>query len=99
MSADNWAVCPRCVEQAREARRNALSALEAAYGTVPVKEYQAMQAAVPAEPKVLEDYSNFREDYWFANDDHGTVEVSYSGSCHICGLTVSFRHTIDLLED
>lgn len=98
MSADNWAVCPRCVAGARKARREALSALEAAYGAVPLEEYKAMQAAIPPQPKALEDHSNFREDYSIYNDDHGTVRVSYSGGCHVCHLQVSFDHEIDILE-
>lgn len=97
MSADNWAQCPRCLGREIKARKDAAAALEAAYGTVPVKEYEQMRRDLP--PKACKGNTDFREDYSVYNDDEGTVTIEYTGACHVCGLSKSFRYSVDLMEE
>lgn len=91
MSADNWAVCPRCraFEQDRIAR--AIEDARAAYGVASPEDYEEMTLAanVPIDLGVLQ---TFREDYdiWGAED--GVVRVSYGAQCQKCGLTLKFHH-------
>jgi hypothetical protein len=88
MSADNWAICPRCVTKARTDRAKAEAAVEASYGRVSIAEFQRAQAALTdVNP---EDYRTFREDYEIYGAGEGVVTVDYSGGCTKCGLSVSF---------
>jgi hypothetical protein len=46
VSADNWAVCPRCSTERSAALVAERARVAAAYGTVPVEEFDAMRAAL-----------------------------------------------------
>ena len=89
MSADNWAICPVCVGRAREkAAREHAAAMES-YGAIPAEEFQARLAAIKdVKP---EDFRTFREDYEIYGAAEGTVTVSYSGSCSVCGTHLEFN--------
>ena len=88
MSADNWAVCPRCVKQARAAEAKALAKVMASYGKVPVEEFDRARADVPTSDP--EKFRTFREDYEIYGADDGDVVVDYGGSCTECGLHLTF---------
>lgn len=98
MSADNWAVCPRCLARAREAEAEQLAAVMASYGKVPVEEFDQARAAIkPVNP---EDFRTFREDYEITGADECVVKVSYGGGCGKCGLGLRFTDEHPLpLED
>lgn len=89
MSADNWAVCPRCMARARKAEADKLAEVMASYGTVPVAEFDAARAAI--KPVRDQDYRTFREDYEIYGAEGGLVQVSYSGHCDVCGLSLDFK--------
>lgn len=98
MGADNWAVCPRCLARAHKAEAAALAGVMASYGKVPVAEFDAARAAI--EPVHPESYATFREDYEIHGAADGVVKVDYSGSCRVCGLSLTFTHEHDLpVED
>ena len=89
MSADNWAVCPRCLYCARakaDAEREAVMAL---YGSIPVEEFDAKRAAL--EPVDPDTYATFREDYEFYDAELGEVHAFYKGACSTCGLSVELE--------
>lgn len=89
MSADNWAICPRCLEQGREAHDEAVQAVMATYGRIPVDEFDAKRAALPQlDP---EQFRTFREDYEFYGAEAGEVVADYSGHCSKCGLGIDFQ--------
>lgn len=91
MSADNWAVCPACLHEAREAHHALQAEATAAYGKVSVEEFDALRAR--AEKGVNEeDFRTFREDYEIYGADDGTIVVSYGGSCSKCKVGTSFTH-------
>ena len=90
VSADNWAICPRCVARARAAEAAQLAAVMDSYGKVPVEEFDRARAAI--EPVHPGDYATFREDYEIYGAADGVVKVSYGGSCQVCGLDLSFSH-------
>jgi hypothetical protein len=90
MSADNWAVCPRC-EAARQAMLAARRVtVDAMYGKASVAEFDAAReelAAMEAKPPG----HTFREDYEFYGVEEGTLYISYSGGCKTCGLTFTHK--------
>jgi hypothetical protein len=88
MSADNWAVCPRCKQDAIRAREDKQLAADKAYGTAPPEEYLAMLKAIDG-PLVFAE--TFRENYEQGVRD-GIYYVGYHGKCSECGLTHKFKH-------
>lgn len=89
MSADNWAHCPRCVGQAREAHDAAVATVIASYGQIPVEEFDAKRAALADfDP---EPFKTFREDYEFYGAEDGEIVADYSGHCSKCGLGLDFQ--------
>ena len=91
MSADNWAVCPRCLLWAKKERERKLEEAAASYGKVDRDAWLEMQASA-GDAVRPEDFSTFREDYAIGVNEDGNLKVSYSGSCTACGLASSFRH-------
>ena len=88
MSADYWAVCPRCLKRARATHTASVQAVMDSYGQVPVAEFDAARAAlIEINP---EDYRTFREDYEFHISETGEWSASYGGSCETCGLEHNF---------
>ena len=93
MSASNWAICPRCVDNAEAESAERQNKVMAAYGKVPVEEFERMRAESDAAAVKEEDYRTFREDYEFYGAEDGEIVASYGGGCGTCGLTVSLRAT------
>jgi len=89
MSASNWTTCPRCTAAAHAAKAAQLAAVDAAYGRVPVAEFDRLraEAAVPVEVEY-----NVREDYEFYGFSEGKVVAVYGASCKTCGLSLEFKH-------
>lgn len=89
MSADNWAHCPRCAVLRAAKVSAAEDAASLAYGKVSVFEFDALKdkAAAIRDAQVE---CTFREDYEFYGADEGVLEVRYSGSCSVCGLSHTF---------
>lgn len=92
MSADNWAVCPRCAEVREAAILAADAAVAKAYGAVPVEVWDEMRAAADALG-ATEPEQTFREDYEFYGVEDGVLQISYSGGCKECGLSHRFEHS------
>lgn len=85
MPADNWAECPRCTTQAaaaHAARRDELA---------PVLSATELDRAIGLHIDGA-DYRTFREDYEITGAEYGTVRVTYSGECAVCGLSLEFEH-------
>ena len=95
MSADNWAVCPRCARRHRDKLRAGAAKVAEAYGKVSVEEWDRMRAEQAEREDVGIDAS-FREDYEFYGAEDGSVVASYSGCCVHCGLSLSFTNTHDI---
>lgn len=106
MSADNWANCKACIDNANreieEVRKEYQEQLDSSYGEIPLDEYQllqqeAAQAIRDATSKSVP-LGTFREDYEFYGAEDGEVTASYSGRCTTCGYGVSFKHTVPIPE-
>ncbi len=97
MSADNWAVCPRC-DSARDrelARRGA--EVDAAYGKVTPEDFDVMRRDLRAFAGQRVD-NTFREDYEIGVHD-GVFSVDYRGHCETCDLQHSFKTEAPLVID
>jgi hypothetical protein len=99
MSADSWTSCPSCTgaeNNKRDLRRDELEAqLADAYGTLTLNEYEklrgfVLEALAGLDKTRAADEPTFREDYEIYGAEEGTVQVSYSGRCEKCGLSVAF---------
>lgn len=91
MSADSWAICPRCLSRATTERETRFQAAVDAYGKVPPDEYERLRAEAQV-PINEENFRTFREDYEFYGASGGTVTASYSGHCSVCSLNLDFKH-------
>src|SRR4051794_29660360 len=89
MSADNWAVCPRCWDNAQRDAAEHKRAVMSLYGQIPVEEFDAKRDTL-TEPD-RETYCTFREDYEIGADG-GEVVASYRGQCTVCALSCEFGH-------
>lgn len=93
MSASNWAACPRCIDNARAAWAEKLKAVEAAYGQIPIEDFDRLRseaAAIEVNP-AAEAFQTFREDYEIYGADRGSIRIEYGGGCDTCGLSFSFQ--------
>lgn len=101
MSADNWARCPRCVARDAADIEVRSAAVDKAYGSVSVAEFDEMREALAASRTHHDEYNSFRtfrEDYEIYGAEEGEVTVSYRGGCSTCGLRLEFEHahTLDV---
>lgn len=91
MSADNWAICPKCLRRAELRAAAARATVNSAYGTIPVEEWEARKAElVDVDP---EEHRTFREDYEIYGAETGEITVSYAGRCTECGIGTEIRDT------
>lgn len=88
MSADNWAVCPRCLheDKAELAKRQAY--VREQYGKVSIEEWDDLSKVLTEEVDA-EKFRTFREDYEFWGAETGRLLIEYSGECQVCKLTVT----------
>jgi len=98
MSADNWAVCPKCQHDREKKALDMEEAVVEAYGKVPVGEFDALRAAADqarAEADNAEDHNEFRtfrEDYEIYGAEGGEILVTYSGGCSNCRTSTKFTY-------
>ena len=88
MSADRWAVCPKCKEKGEQAHANLLNRVKTDYGKIAADEYLELieQSRQPAEEE-----RTLRED-WEIGIWDGEFLVSYRASCPECGFSHKFEH-------
>lgn len=89
MSADNWALCPRCVDNANTNQQELQSRVIEEYGKLPLTEWENLRKLANAGVD-KEVFTTFREDYEIYGADTGTITINYSGTCTICGLSVQY---------
>ena len=94
MSADNWALCPRCKEQRQKDVAVLHEKARTAYGNVPVEQFDEIRAAAEAlEAQGDEGLWTFREDYELGVLEDGEFYVTYRGGCSKCSLSHGFKHS------
>ncbi len=100
MSANNWVVCANCIARDKKFRDERLRAANAAYGKVPLEEYERLRAqALTSVPESNPyDDGTLREDYEIGVRD-GVFRVSYRCSCEHCGFGYKFKHEERVVEN
>jgi uncharacterized protein CbrC (UPF0167 family) len=91
MSADNWAICPQCLDRAKAEAATRFQAAVDAYGNVPAEEYERLRAEAQV-PVDEESFRTFREDYEFHGATQGAITADYSGHCDVCNLGADFTY-------
>ncbi len=96
MSADNWAICPKCwmdtdtdtdtddidTEAAQAALEADIATFTAKYGEQRGEQYRSIMLSTlePMEPE-----NTLREDWELGIDAEGTFYLKYTASCTKCG--------------
>lgn len=88
MSADNWAICPRCNKTYEQKKAE----LHKAYGTVTAEEYSRLLKQVEAERG---DKYTLREDYELGILK-GQFYVNYSVFCEACGFAFNYKDKVEV---
>ena len=101
MSADNWAICPRCLARTKMERMKRKQDLVDDYGKVPEEEYVVRRLAeVTADSRCTDSpRCTLREDYSIDIDSKGKFTISYSCACSACQFSHRFQHSQQLEID
>jgi len=92
MSADNWALCPKC-------KKNDITKLIArqrkvadSYGRIPADLYEADVIGLKNWPKLEH---TLREDYEQGIDEDGEYTCSFRAACNVCHFSFTFSTKIE----
>jgi hypothetical protein len=88
MSADNWAICPKCKEKAKRMHVNLLNRIETDYGKVTANEYLEL---IEQSKQSIEEEHTLRED-WEIGIWNNEFFVSYRASCSVCKFSYNFKY-------
>ncbi len=88
MSADNWAICPKCEKIAEKSKEAFKLKVQEAYGKFSEDKYLKLTAKLK-EPIKVEDQDTLREDFYIGISN-GELHIEYSGSCDKCGFEKKF---------
>ncbi len=95
MSADNWAVCPRCSDDNQAEVDRLAEEMKKAYGKVTAEEFVALTGQFAAARDKARDArevgTEFREDYEIYGAEDGVLKIRYGGHCRMCGLDVQIN--------
>lgn len=93
MSADNWAVCPKCQADRDAELAAAREVVTRAYGKVPIDEFDRLRRELADDEArnagQQNSYRTFREDYEIYDTRNGQVKIEYEGRCTDCKTGVS----------
>jgi len=96
MSADNWAICPKCKERLIEENRKEVARVSDAYGKVSEEEYARMKADLESTDPLNGIKHTLREDYEIGVESDGTFCVDFRASCSECDFSFSYEREITL---
>lgn len=87
MSADNWAICPKCQRLADDNKEKLENKLERSYGKIPAEEY--LNLLEESRQPVKLDFT-LREDYEIGIQNN-EFYVRYKGNCK-CGFNYEYKY-------
>lgn len=91
VSADNWAVCPRCKKNEENDIRALDLRIEKEYGKISIDDFLVLRNEAQQRREGLpKQEASFREDYEIFGAEDGAIEIHYSGHCKFCDLTLEF---------
>ncbi len=89
MSANNWAICPRCKKQNNAANAKRIVDIEKQYGKISSVDYLDL---VRKDNKVIAIEETLREDYSIYMDEDGEFHIDYSCRCDECDFEFDYNH-------
>lgn len=89
MSADNWAICPKCRELAEHKKEVLGDKVSRAYGEVSPEEYLDLVKKLN-EP--IEQDRTLREDYEIGIRKTAEFYVRYKAACGVCGFSYAYKY-------
>ena len=93
MSADNWAVCPRCKIRIEKEKQKLLSKVEESYGKIDQKKWEQLKSDADFNATKMEKkFHTLREDYELGVCPNGEFSISYHAHCEGCKLSFNFKH-------
>lgn len=95
MSADNWAVCPKCKQAAKEEYNALTEQVEKSYGSVSYEEDMKLFKKAQETPIMK---SSLREKYELGIKENGQFYIGYDASCQDCGFEFAFQYTEQVLK-
>ena len=91
MSADNWAICPRCKINHANTTAKMIEKVNKQYGKIDQDQFvRDRQVAIDFAGQKLQ--PTLREDYEIYTDSDGVFTVSYGCSCSVCNFRHEFNH-------
>ena len=96
MSADNWAYCPQCLEDAVNKQEELQKKANSAYGKIPQDAYLSLLERIKIEPPKE---PTLREYYHIRTNELGIFEVTYHCECDICRFSFKFNHKEQLMVE
>ena len=98
MSADNWAICPKCKQRIQREWDALNQKMKDAYGKVSEEEYKALlQEVEKGKPRFKRDLAEYVD---VGMSDDGILLINYRAECKIpnCSFTYEYRNTIDVIK-
>lgn len=94
MSADNWAICPKCLELAQDRQEALEEKLEKSYGVVSPEQYLRLFEKSREKPKLEQ---TLREDYEIGILNTAEFYVRYKGACTKCGFNYEYKYDQNII--
>lgn len=88
MSADNWAICPKCLELEEDKQEALEEKISKSYGVVSPEEYMRLVEKSRNRPSLE---LTLREDYEIGILNTAEFYVRYKGQCPKCGFTYTYK--------
>lgn len=89
MSADNWAICPKCKQLKEKGRESLARKVEESYGKISASEWLEAKEKLDT-PTRLE--QTLREDYEIGISEDGGFYVRYEGHCRVCDFHYEYQY-------
>uniref|UniRef100_A0A6M3L344 Uncharacterized protein n=1 Tax=viral metagenome TaxID=1070528 RepID=A0A6M3L344_9ZZZZ len=90
MSADNWAICPKCRKVALNQKEELAGKAKKGYGKLPPEEYEEL---LLLSRKPIDEETTMREDFCMGTDKYGDFSIEYSAFCQNCDFKFKFMHS------
>ena len=94
MSADNWAVCPKCKQERMLKIEKLHKKIKDSYGEISEIDYLDLLKEVKEVVKESDDHT-LREDYDIGTFDGDHFEVNYGALCEVCNFKFSYQYSME----
>ena len=96
MSANNWRVCPKCLQSRSKERAEVEATMHEVYGKAPLAEFEELKKKLDTLT-VTNMPESLREDWELHTNGLGIFFVNYGCYCEECGFKFCFDKTINTL--